>query len=48
MMKNLSEDLLPYSLLRQYVGKTGLNARQVIGSRIEDVLKDYAAASGII
>ena len=46
MMKKLGENLLPYSLLRQYVGKVGLNARQVIGSKIEDVLKDYAEASG--
>ena len=46
MMKNLGEHTLPYSLLSQYVGETGLNASQVIGWKINKVLGDYLAACG--
>ena len=46
MMKNLGENILPYSLLRQFVGRMELSARQVIGLKIDDVLNDYAEACG--
>jgi D-tagatose-1,6-bisphosphate aldolase subunit GatZ/KbaZ len=44
LMKNLGNDILPFTLLSQFVGKSGLTARQVIEGKIEAVLKDYAAA----
>ena len=44
LMKNLGEHTLPYSLLSQYVGKTNLNAPQVIEWKIIKVLNDYLAA----
>ena len=44
MMENLGEHTLPYSLLSQYVGKTDLNAPQVIGWKVNKVLDDYMAA----
>jgi D-tagatose-1,6-bisphosphate aldolase subunit GatZ/KbaZ len=46
MMKNFGDHTLPYSLLSQYVGETGLNASQVIGWKVNKVLGDYLAACG--
>jgi D-tagatose-1,6-bisphosphate aldolase subunit GatZ/KbaZ len=46
LMRNLGEKILPYSLLSQFVGETGLNAEQVIEWKINKVLNDYAAACG--
>jgi D-tagatose-1,6-bisphosphate aldolase subunit GatZ/KbaZ len=46
MLKNLGDQTLPYSLLSQYVGETGLNASQVIGWKVKKVLDDYLAACG--
>jgi len=47
LMKNLDGNVLPYSLLSQFVGETGLNAEQVIEWKINKVLNDYAAACGV-
>lgn len=41
LMKNLGGDVLPYSLLSQFVGEAGLNAAQVIAWKINKVLRDY-------
>jgi D-tagatose-1,6-bisphosphate aldolase subunit GatZ/KbaZ len=46
LMKNLGEKILPFSLLSQFVGETGINAEQVIEWKINKVLQDYAAACG--
>jgi D-tagatose-1,6-bisphosphate aldolase subunit GatZ/KbaZ len=46
LMKNHGEKILPYSLLSQFVGETGLNAEQVVEWKIDKVLHDYAAACG--
>ena len=46
LMKNLGEKTLPYSLLSQFVGETGLNAEQVIEWKINKVLRDYLSACG--
>ena len=46
LMKNLGEKTLPYSLLSQFVGETGLNAQQVIEWKINKVLMDYWTACG--
>ena len=46
LMKNLGENVLPYSLLSQFVGEMGLNAEQVIEWKINKVLEDYLAACG--
>lgn len=46
LMKNLGTVVLPFSLLSQFVGETGLSARQVIEERIARVLGTYAAACG--
>ena len=48
LMKNLNEKTLPYSLLSQFVGETGLNAVQVIEWKINKMLEDYVMASGAI
>lgn len=46
LMKNLGEKPLPYSLLSQFVGGTrDLNARDVIESRICNVLENYQRAT---
>ncbi len=44
LMKNLGTKNLPYSLLSQFVGSTGLNALQVIEWKIGGVLQDYWTA----
>jgi D-tagatose-1,6-bisphosphate aldolase subunit GatZ/KbaZ len=44
LLRNLGNHPLPYSLLKQFVGKTGLHAVQVIEWKIEKVLQDYWAA----
>jgi len=46
MMQNLGTFPLPNSLLSEHVGKKELNAREVIGHKIEDVLRDYLIACG--
>jgi hypothetical protein len=46
-MKNLGSDPLPHSLSSQFAGEAGLNAAQVIDSKIGRVLNDYLAACGI-
>ena len=46
LMENLGKKVLPYSLLSQFVGETGLNAAQVIEWKINKVLNDYALACG--
>ena len=48
LMNNLGDNVLPYSLLSQFVSETGLNAAQVIGVKINRVLKDYMAACSSI
>lgn len=44
LMKNLSAKPLPYTLLRQFVGKTNLTAMQVVVLKMDRVLDDYWAA----
>ncbi len=44
LMKNLGDDVLPYSLLSQFVGEMNLNAAQVIARRVRRVLEDYRFA----
>ena len=44
LLRNLSSKGLPYSLLSQFVGETGLTARQVIDLKIDRVLNAYFAA----
>jgi len=46
LMKNLGKQVLPYSLLSQFVGETDLNAEQVIEWKINKVLNDYMIACG--
>jgi D-tagatose-1,6-bisphosphate aldolase subunit GatZ/KbaZ len=46
LTRNLGEKILPFSLLSQFVGETGLNAEQVIEWKINKVLQDYALACG--
>ena len=47
LMNNLGGQVLPYALLSQFVGETGLNAEQVIAWKINKVLNDYALACGV-
>jgi len=47
LLKNLGGKVLPYALLSQFAGETGLNAEQVIEWKINKVLNDYAAACGV-
>ncbi|MEP7133588.1 MAG: class II D-tagatose-bisphosphate aldolase, non-catalytic subunit [Chloroflexota bacterium] len=47
LLKNLDEKILPYALLSQFLGETGLNAEQVIARKINSVLNDYAVACGV-
>jgi len=44
LLKNLGDKTLPYSLLSQFVGGTGLNAQQVIAWKIDRCLNDYLSA----
>ena len=46
LMKNLGGEALPYSLLSQFVGETGLTAGQVLERKINKVLEDYGIACG--
>jgi len=46
LMKNLVDTVLPYGLMSQFVGETGLNAVQVIGNKVGNVLEDYFASCG--
>jgi D-tagatose-1,6-bisphosphate aldolase subunit GatZ/KbaZ len=46
LMKNLGEQVLPYSLLSQFVGARELNAEQVIEGKIDRVLGDYLVGCG--
>ncbi len=41
LMKNLGENILPFSLLSQFVGKTNLTAEQVVQWKIDQVLGNY-------
>lgn len=47
LMKNLGEDILPYSLLGQFVGVTNLNAAQVIALKVRKVLEEYQFACAV-
>jgi D-tagatose-1,6-bisphosphate aldolase subunit GatZ/KbaZ len=44
LLKNLGDKTLPYSLLSQFAGRTGLNAQQVIAWKIDRCLNDYLSA----
>lgn len=44
LMKNLGENILPFSLLSQFVGKTNLTAEQVVQWKIDQVLGNYLRA----
>jgi D-tagatose-1,6-bisphosphate aldolase subunit GatZ/KbaZ len=44
LLDNLGAGVLPYSLLSQFAGETGLKAAQVIERKIEAVLGDYSEA----
>jgi D-tagatose-1,6-bisphosphate aldolase subunit GatZ/KbaZ len=44
LLDNLGAGVLPYSLLSQFAGETGLKAAQVIERKIEAVLGDYSDA----
>jgi len=46
LMKNLGDDVLPYSLLSQYVGEPDLTAAQVIAWKVTRTLNDYVIACG--
>jgi D-tagatose-1,6-bisphosphate aldolase subunit GatZ/KbaZ len=46
LMMNLGNGILPYSLLSQFVGETGLTAAQVVALKVRGVLDDYLAACG--
>lgn len=46
LMKNLGAKPLPYALLSQFVGETGLTATQVIQMKVDRVLEDYMDACG--
>jgi len=41
LMNNLGDDVLPYALLSQFVGETGMTAMQVIDWKINKVLENY-------
>ncbi|MCI0521118.1 MAG: class II D-tagatose-bisphosphate aldolase, non-catalytic subunit [Chloroflexi bacterium] len=41
LMNNLGGEILPYSLLSQFVGEMDLNAAQVVKWKIDKTLKDY-------
>lgn len=47
LMKNLGGRTLPFSLLSQFAGVTGLSAAQVIEQKISRVLADYMLACGV-
>lgn len=47
LMHNLGDGVLSYSLSSQFLGETGLSARQAIRSRIGKVLNDYSSACEI-
>jgi D-tagatose-1,6-bisphosphate aldolase subunit GatZ/KbaZ len=46
LMHNLGEGPLPYSLSSQFLGQTGMTARQVLRWKVDKVLMDYLAACG--
>ena len=46
LMVNLGDTVLPYALLRQFAGTTGLNAVQVISQKVGAVLDDYFVSCG--
>lgn len=46
LMKNLGKQVLPHSLLSQFVGEMDLNAEQVVEWKINKVLNDYVGACG--
>jgi D-tagatose-1,6-bisphosphate aldolase subunit GatZ/KbaZ len=44
LMRNLGTAILPFSLLSQFVGQTGINAGAVIALKVKRVLDDYLEA----
>jgi D-tagatose-1,6-bisphosphate aldolase subunit GatZ/KbaZ len=46
LMSNLGEGFLPYSLSSQFLGQTGVTARQALQWKVDQVLMDYLAACG--
>ena len=46
LLNNLGNNVLPYALLSQFVGETGLNAKQVMARRVRNVLNDYLLSCG--
>ena len=46
LMINLGDSALPNALLRQYIGKTGLSADQVMAYKVGNVLEDYFVSCG--
>ncbi len=44
LMQNLGEERLPYSLSSQFLGETGITARQAVVLKIGKVLEQYRAA----
>jgi D-tagatose-1,6-bisphosphate aldolase subunit GatZ/KbaZ len=44
LMTNLGKNILPFSLLSQFVGKTNLTAEQVVQLKIDQVLENYFRA----
>jgi D-tagatose-1,6-bisphosphate aldolase subunit GatZ/KbaZ len=47
LMKNLGKQVLPYSLLSQFMGEMDFNAEQVIEWKINKVLNEYMIACGV-
>jgi D-tagatose-1,6-bisphosphate aldolase subunit GatZ/KbaZ len=48
LLMNLGNNVLPYSLLRQFVGDIGLTAAQVITMKIGRILENYFVSSNNI
>ena len=46
LMINLGDSALPNAMLSQYIGKTGLNADQVVAYKVGNVLEDYFVSCG--
>jgi D-tagatose-1,6-bisphosphate aldolase subunit GatZ/KbaZ len=44
LMNNLGENILPFSLLSQFVGKTNLTAEQVVQWKVDQALGNYLRA----
>jgi len=48
LLTNLGNNVLPYSLLSQFVGEIGLSAAQVITMKVSRVLENYFASSNYV